>query len=88
MQMILREAFLTEDDRIVGAPGWVKSTKFNIQAKVDAAEAPKLEHLTIDQRRSMLVPLLVDRFNLKYHHETREIPVYSLVIAKGGVRMK
>jgi uncharacterized protein (TIGR03435 family) len=88
MQMILREAFLTEDDRIVGAPGWVKSTKYDIQAKVDAADAPKLEKLKIDQRRSMLVPLLVERFNLKYHHETRELPMYALVVAKGGLKMK
>lgn len=88
MQMILREAFHTDDDRIVGSPGWVKSRKFDIQAKVDAADAPKLDHLNPDQRRSMLVPLLVERFNLKYHHETRELPMYSLVIAKGGVKMK
>ncbi|HEY1983966.1 MAG TPA: TIGR03435 family protein [Terracidiphilus sp.] len=88
LQMLLRDAFRTEDDRIVGAPGWVKSTRYDVQAKVSVEDAPKLKDLKIDQRRSMLVPLLVDRFNLKYHHETRELPSYSLVIAKGGLKMK
>jgi bla regulator protein blaR1 len=88
MQMILREAFGTEDDRIVGAPAWVKSTKYDIQAKVDPADAPKLDKLKMDERRSMLVPLLVDRFNLKYHHETRVMPLYALIIAKGGLKMR
>ena len=36
----------------------------------------------------MLLPLLEDRFNLKYHHETRELPMYALVVAKGGLKMK
>lgn len=87
-QMLLHEAFRVEDDRILGAPGWVKSTRYDIQAKVAADDAPKLEKLKIDERRSMLLPLLIERFNLKYHHETRELPGYALVIAKGGPRMK
>jgi len=88
MQMLLREAFGVEDDRIVGAPGWAKSNRYDIEAKVDAADAPKLDGLKMDQRRLMLLPLLVERFNLKYHHETWQMPMYSLVIAKSGLKMK
>jgi len=88
LQMIVREAFRVEDDRIVGAPGWVKKNRYDIQAKVAAEDAPKLEKLKIDQRQSMLLPLLEERFNLKYHHETRELPSYALVVAKGGPKMK
>ncbi len=36
----------------------------------------------------MMLQLLVDRFNLKYHHEKRELPMYALVIAKSGLKMK
>src|SRR5207253_8749683 len=36
----------------------------------------------------MLQSLLEDRFRLKVHHETRELPVYELVIAKGGSKIK
>ena len=88
LQMILRDAFRTEDDRIVGAPDWVKKKRYEIQAKVSPEDAPKLEKLKIDQRRSMMLPLLEERFNLKYHHEMRELPSYVLVVAKGGLKMK
>jgi len=87
MKMLLRESFGVEDDRILGEPGWVK-TRYDIEAKVDADDASKLKNLKIDQRRAMMLPLLQDRFNLKYHHETRDLPIYSLVVAKGGVKMK
>jgi uncharacterized protein (TIGR03435 family) len=88
VQTMLREAFNVNDDRIIGAPGWVKTDRFDVEAKVSGADAPKLDGMKIDQRRMMLQPLLAERFNLKYHHETRELPVYSLVIAKGGLKLK
>jgi uncharacterized protein (TIGR03435 family) len=88
VQMMLRAAFGVEDDRIVGAPGWVKTDRFDIEAKVSPEDAPKLDKLKRDQRFLMLQPLLVDRFGLKFHHETRELPLYALVIAKGGPRLK
>lgn len=88
MQMILHEAFGTEDDHVIGAPSWVKSTRYDIEAKVAAEDAPKLKALTGEQRQQMLLPLLVERFNLKYRHEMRELTSYTLVVAKGGVKMK
>ena len=88
IQMLLTEAFHVEDDHILGAPAWVKTNRYDVQAKVAPDDAPRLDKLTFDQRRSMLVPLLVERFNLKYHHETRELSGYTLVVAKGGPKMK
>jgi uncharacterized protein (TIGR03435 family) len=88
LQLLLREAFGVGDDRIVGVPGWVKTGRYDIQAKVDGADVPKLSKLSTEQRRLMLVPLLANRFGLMFHHETRELPVYALVIAKGGSRLK
>jgi bla regulator protein blaR1 len=88
VQMMLRETFNVTDDRILGAPGWVKTDLFDVEAKVSSEDAPKLDHLTIEQRRFMLQSLLVERLNLKYHHETRELPVYTLVIAKDGPKLK
>jgi uncharacterized protein (TIGR03435 family) len=87
MKTLIEESFGVEDARILGEPAWVKN-RYDIEAKVDAEDAPKLESLSIDQRVAMLLPLLQDRFNLKYHHETRELPIYALVVAKGGVKMK
>jgi len=88
LQMMLRSAFDVEDDRIVGAPEWVKSEHFDVEAKVDPADAPKLEKLKRNERFMMLQPLLEERFGLKFHHETRELPVYTLVVARGGPKLK
>jgi uncharacterized protein (TIGR03435 family) len=88
IQMLLTEAFSAEDDHIIGAPGWVKSKPFDVEAKVPPEDAPKLDKLKFDERRAMLLPLLEERLNLKYHHETREMTSYMLVVGKGGTKMK
>ena len=88
MKMLLHEAFGMENDRIFGAPDWVKTTRYDIEAKVAAPDIPALEKLTTEQRRLMICELLQDRFGLKFHHEQKEIPVYALVIAKGGSKLK
>jgi bla regulator protein blaR1 len=74
--------------RILGAPSRVKTQRFDIEAKVAEADVPKLDKLTVEQRGLMLRPLLEDRFNLKFHQETKDLPVDALVIAKGGSKMK
>jgi bla regulator protein blaR1 len=87
MKMLVREAFGIEDDRILNQPAWFKN-RYDIEAKVDAEDAPKLKDMKMDQRRQMMLPLLEERFNLKYHHENRELPMYALVVAKSGLKMK
>jgi len=86
--MMVREAFGLENDRLFGGPGWAKTTNFDVEAKVSAEDAPKLDELNIEQRRQMMVALLEERFGLKFHHETREMPMYELVVARGGVKMQ
>jgi len=85
---ILCTGFRTQLSRISGAPAWVSTRSFNIEAKVNPEEAAKLARLNLDARRAMLLPLVVERFHLKYHLEKREITIYSLVVAKGGIKMK
>ena len=65
----------------LSAPSWLSSERFNIVAKVPPGA-------TSDQFRVMLQTLLVDRFNLVAHRETRQAPVYALVIDRGGLKMK
>lgn len=88
MRLLLPQAFGVEEDRILGAPAWVKSNRYNIEAKVEPDNAPKLKDLKVEQRNAMMLQLLVDRFNLKYHYEKRELPTYALVVAKDGLKMK
>jgi uncharacterized protein (TIGR03435 family) len=80
------------DNQISGLPGWAASTQFDVEGKMDADTAASLAKLPqneqYNQRQAMLQALLADRFGLKVHHETRELPVYILVIAKGGSKMQ
>jgi len=88
LQEMLRVAFGMQDDRILGEPDWANVERFDVEAKVDDSDVAKLGTLTIDQRREMLVPLLIDRFGLKFHREQRDLPIYNLVIARGGAKLK
>jgi uncharacterized protein (TIGR03435 family) len=92
------------DQQLLGAAGWAKTQLFDIHAKVDSAEVPKLKELTKAEtmmvsvqeivsrtpsyRMVMLQRLLEDRFHLKVHYEQRTMPLYEMTVAKGGVRMK
>ena len=87
LQMIVREAFDVQDDHLFNLPSWAKTSMYDIEAKVAPDDAAKLKDIKRGQRLGMMVPLLEERFGLKYHYETRELAVYDLVIAKGGVKM-
>ncbi|MGA3033233.1 MAG: TIGR03435 family protein [Terracidiphilus sp.] len=88
LQMLVRQALGLSEDRIVNEPDWTGSARFDINAKVAPEDASKLKALSMRQRSDMLLPVLEDRFGLKYHHETRELQVYTLVVAKGGPKLK
>jgi bla regulator protein blaR1 len=78
--------------QLSGYPDWVSSTHFDIEAKEDDATAAALEKLPTQERagqlRMLVQALLVERFQLKVRREMKELPVYALVIAKGGPRLK
>ena len=78
--------FNSLDDKFIGVPGWARTDRYDIEAKVDPADIEALHNLRRHQRDLMFQALLADRFNLKVHPETREQPVYALVIAKNGPR--
>ena len=81
LRFLLQRAFEIQDFQIVGAPGWVGSDRFDIEAKAD--HEVKQEEISL-----MLRSLLVDRFKLTFHHETKELPIYSLVVGKNGPKLK
>jgi uncharacterized protein (TIGR03435 family) len=64
----------------VGGPEWINANKFDINAR--AGEGT----LTTDQLLERLQTLLVDRFGLKVHTETREVPIYALVLSRDDRR--
>jgi uncharacterized protein (TIGR03435 family) len=79
------------NDQIVGAPAWIDSLRFDIDAKEDEESAVKIGGMAAAERmatlRQMLQGLLIERFQLKAHHETRQLPVLALTVAKGGAKL-
>lgn len=73
-------------------PGWTDSDPYDIEAKADADTAAAWKTLTYKDRWKQEEPtlqsLLAERSQLKVHYETRDLPVYDLVIAKGGIKMR
>jgi uncharacterized protein (TIGR03435 family) len=88
LAMLVGQAFGLSEDRILNEPEWVRSARFDIEAKVAAEDASRLALLTMQQRGKMMMPLLVERFGLKFHHETRVLPVFALEVAKSGPKLK
>jgi uncharacterized protein (TIGR03435 family) len=76
---LIQIAYGKRDFQITGGPAWITSECFDIEAK---AESP--QRATQD----MLKSLLASRFQLKLHRTTKETLVYSLVVARGGLKMK
>ena len=75
LRNIIRNAWNITNDQIAGGPDWLDSERFDISAK---ASAPFKQ----EEGRAMLQGLLAERFALKTHMETRELPVYLLVLAR------
>jgi uncharacterized protein (TIGR03435 family) len=89
--LLLRTAYglsNTLDDKFLGLPSWAKTQKFDVEAKVSPADVDEFKKLTMTQRQPMMQALLVDRFKLQAHRETKEEPVYLLVIGKGGSKLR
>ncbi|HEY2381747.1 MAG TPA: TIGR03435 family protein [Terriglobia bacterium] len=78
------DASTLRNSDIIGAPAWADDDGFDIQAKVGGNGAA----ISQDQVRLMVQSLLTDRFQLRVHFETRELPLYNLVVAKDGPKMK
>jgi uncharacterized protein (TIGR03435 family) len=86
--MLIRAAYGYDDNLISGAPSWLYSEHYTLEAKVAGSDLPALARMAPDQRKLMLQPLLADRFQLRFHRETKQLPIFALVIAKSGSKLK
>jgi uncharacterized protein (TIGR03435 family) len=75
LRTLIREAYALQGSQLSGGPGWLDSDRFDIVAKSERNPTPL-------QMRMMLRPLLAERFRLSVHTETRELPLYALVLAR------
>lgn len=81
VKLIIKLMFHLTDNQISGGPSWLDTDRYDIQAK---AARPS----TLDQLHQMFQRLLVERFNLRFHRETKEMATYELIVDKGGSKMK
>lgn len=79
--------------RIFGAPDWMSSDCYDVIAKWNPSVATGSQTMSSIGKsqarvRLMLQALLAQRFQLKLHHETRDLPIYELTVARSGTRLK
>ena len=79
---LIKSAWMLQDSQ-VAAPGWLDSDRYDIEARSGHPERIDTDHL-----QPLLQSLLADRFGLKFHWETRELPVYALEVDKSGAILR
>jgi uncharacterized protein (TIGR03435 family) len=86
---LMQWAYDMPEKQILDGPSWLGSTRFDIQATADTGQIKGLTgEQDRDLKRRMVQALFADRFQLKLHRETRALPAYDLVVAKGGLKLQ
>lgn len=80
LRRLAADAWNLQLDQIIG-PAWLDREEYDVEVRFD-------EGVTREQKALMLQSLLMDRFNLKQHSETRPMRVYELTVAKDGPKIK
>lgn len=94
LEMLIEEAFDVQKFQVSGGPHWIQVDRFDIEAKPPAsspsskANPPYPKAPPNAEQRQMLAALLADRFQLRFHRETREGPVYLLVRGSQALKLQ
>lgn len=82
---LVMAAYNVKEYQVSGGPGWAAALDnlYDIAAKTEGDAAQ-----SIDQSRAMLQTLLTERLHLKLRRESKQLPVYNLVVAKGGLKLR
>jgi len=80
---LIAAAYSLTPRAISGGPAWIDSDQYDVLASTPGDIQPNL-----DEQMGMLRKLLADRFQLIFHREPKELPVFALTTAKGGSKLK
>src|SRR5665213_744774 len=83
LSVIIQIAYGVDGNRISGKPGWLDDQLYEVSAKVEGDAM-----LTHEQMEPLLQNLLQQRFHLAVHRESKSVPGYVLIVAKGGAKLK
>jgi uncharacterized protein (TIGR03435 family) len=82
LSKLLAFCYGIQQKQLIGLPPWADTDKYDIDAKPDTEGAPNKKQL-----QGMVQKLIADRFKLTYHHDTKELSVYALSVAKTGAKL-
>jgi bla regulator protein BlaR1 len=94
---LIQQAYNIRPFQLLGASGWMETDRYEIHTKDEKpgpseAEIAKMSeeqrNAVRDQFLAKLQALLAERFQLKIHRETKEMPIYILTLAKGGPKLQ
>jgi uncharacterized protein (TIGR03435 family) len=98
LRLLIQQAYDVRDFQVSGAPAWAGTDRYDIIAKAgdsvensdsDPRKFSDAQLKTAQEKmRFRLQALLADRFQLKVHRDTKELPVYALVVAKSGPKLQ
>jgi uncharacterized protein (TIGR03435 family) len=74
-----------QSTRLTGGPAWVRSERWDVEAVAEAIPAGESRRASM---RLMLQNLLAERFKLTIRRDMKEMPVYAMVVARGGLKLK
>jgi len=79
---LINLAYWLHPKQLAGGPAWTETEKFDMAGKPDVPGQPN-----VDQMKMMIQKVLTDRFQLQFHFEKRELPVYAVRLAKTGAKL-
>lgn len=85
---LIEYSYDLKESQVLGAPKWINSEKYDIEAKVEDSVVATEQKMSNEQRifamRSRVQGLLANRFGLRVHHSMKVLPALALVTTKGG----
>ncbi|HEY1759578.1 MAG TPA: TIGR03435 family protein [Bryobacteraceae bacterium] len=80
IRLMIEVAFRLKAEQVTGGPGWLDTDRFDMEAR---AEKPS----SADELHVMLINMLADRLQLKFHHEKKDMQMYALTVDKSGPKL-
>jgi len=84
LKMLISFAYGVAAYQISGAPSWIGTERWDIEAKTDGVEG----RVSLAESQARLQHLLEDRFQLKTRRQSKKLPVYALVVTKSGFKLR
>jgi uncharacterized protein (TIGR03435 family) len=88
LQRLVQLAYRVQDSQLAGAPDWVSTARFDIDAKLDPSAVAAMHKQMAERNSGNLKTLLADQFKLVVHSEQRTLPAYDLVVDSGGTKLQ